>query len=1578
MNNCSLQVTVNVEEPEVLSATLNKTDISCYEGSDGSISLTNLSGGSSNYEFSINGTSWFSSLETLTGLSAGSYEVLIRDEAAPDCIIVLNNAFVLNQPSAPLEVTVDASRTSAYGTSTAGATANPTGGTAVYTYEWRRNSSSEILYTTKTVSGLPAGDYNLTVYDRNDCMAVEEFTIYDIVEAEIVATSLCLTADDELRTSRFEVDLSTVVGGFGTADKFEYSWHFGEDATPQTATGPERTEVVYAAAGDKIITLTITDEADVDTELTFYQYVGACFESCGTTNNFIIAEDGFFIGDEHGNAIVGQECDDIPDKYLWINIEKSSNGYSLSAEIEYTINDGTQTNARRAVGCFSELLSGTPGGKGQNKPEYAIIPVGLFRLFKVEPNSTNDSIIDWTCGQEFSVEQINIRWTNNSDRGCGENPQNMCVGLSNEVDVSTPIIASAEQEDVLCFDGETGSIFINASGGVRPYQYSIYGDNAAEYTSDNRFFDLPAGTYSNIFVRDNKGNTVNLPPLIIEQPTKALTGRIEEINAPCFGESGSASVTDLEGGTPFIDENGYEYYEFLWNDPNNQTTQEADSLSAGNYTVTVIDANGCQIIKEVTITEPEQLSLAETGEDQIFECGFNTTTLEANEPLTGIGSWTIIEEESAAGGVITDPTIPNSEFHGGAGTYTLRWTIAHQDGSCSTFSEMQVTFSEACNTLDFDGVNDHILIGDYLGFTTNNFSIEAWVKPKSVNNARSIFSKRNSKNLSSGFDLIINSGAPTFRWGNKAVSTSQKVDTDRWYHIAAIHNNGNISLYVDGIRVGNATATNPIGVNAPAIIGAMYNEDTPDIPVNYFHGWIEEVRLWKKALSVDQLRFLMNQRLEIGTSPVKGTTLPMAVPGTLNYTDLAAYYPLIATEAANGITKDQSTNGLDGHLRNIITEQDNTAPLPYVAAKAGSWWDTNTWEEPLVWDPPSSPGITGDTIAWNIVRLKNQLVHNPATNNNSNSIDLLALLDDGGTLDMQGVNNSSGNGILITHYLKLDGIMDLNGESQLIQSEGSQVVGTGHIERDQQGTASSHNYNYWSSPVLPSGKSTYTVAEVLYDGTTTGTSVYDTINFGDRYAHADGALSSPIKISNYWINVFRKKQANEYSQWERIGSNPTDPQYFLKPGEGYTMKGSHWVSVNVRQNYTFKGFPNNGDITLTGISPDQNYLIGNPYPSAINAIKFIEGHLKNSNPSLSGNIFNGTIYYWDHYSGQTHYLEQYIGGYSAFNLVGGVPAIANDERINFETNETTTKTPGPYIPVGQGFFINTASGASDAETNTNITGGDIKFKNDYRVFASEANEAQSLFLSHESPSKQKAASPQANKMQKDTRYKIRLQFNSPKGYLREILVAADRNATNGIDLGYDAPLLDNSEEDMYWMINDNEFVMQGVPHFYLDQVLPIGLKLAEESEFGIKISELKNLPEHMNIYLLDKSDETYHDLRESDFKTTLSPETYNDRYEIVFHNGEEPEEDGLDDEDLELAMGYSYNSRELHITNPEMLEIHKLVIYSISGQEVHSFLEVPTLKLITLELDKPLSSAVYVVRAYTNKGVIATQVIIKQ
>ena len=74
---------------------------------------------------------------------------------------------------------------------------------------------------------------------------------------------------------------------------------------------------------------------------------------------------------------------------------------------------------------------------------------------------------------------------------------------------------------------------------------------------------------------------------------------------------------------------------------------------------------------------------------------------------------------------------------------------------------------------------------------------------------------------------------------------------------------------------------------------------------------------------------------------------------------------------------------------------------------------------------------------------------------------------------MEGDPGESGNELFISHYFKLNGVIDLNGESQLVQPEGSilEETSTGYLDRDQQGTANSFNYNYWTSPVSLTGAS---------------------------------------------------------------------------------------------------------------------------------------------------------------------------------------------------------------------------------------------------------------------------------------------------------------------------------------------------------------------------------------------------------------------------------------------------------------------------------------------------------------------------
>ncbi|MCH4821721.1 T9SS type A sorting domain-containing protein [Gramella lutea] len=1532
-NGCAMQKTVSVSQPELMGADLSKTNVTCYENTDGTITVSNPEGGSGNYRYSLDGTSWQDS-NVFSDLAHGFYSVYIQDTSNPDCQIIINDNYEITRPENPLEATVTTTNTTEFGTPTGSATANPTGGTAGYTYEWRASGEATVIKNTKTANELPAGDYTVTITDSKGCSIEKTVTILEVLFAAISPKSICEGDTDTTRTSYYTVDGGTAQGGIGP---YTYSWDFGTGSTlapTSTTDGSEEFRVDYNDEGVRTISLKVTDEGTGNSK-TFQieQYIGTCFRNDCGSNDIDVTD--FYIGDENGNEIGPLDCTSLVDKYLYLSFEGAPTRYSLYIEVKYV-------KQNVLFGGSPEALQG--GGNYYCKEA---IP-DKARLFKID---------NWSCGEEIKVQNVYLTFQNNIKRDCGYSQKPKCYGNNSDTQVNTPLVALAKPNEILCNGAETGTVNVTAAGGAFPYDYFLENvDTGAQfgYQSTGTFSNLPAGTYT-ATVRDSKNTTFETDPVTIEQPDETLSV-VPTITTDiaCYG--GFAEVNAAAtGGTPFTDGDGNPYYEYLWNDPEEQTTATATDLPAGNYTVTVIDANGCQVIADVEITEPEQLTVAETGDDQSFSCGYNSTILEANTPETGTGTWTII---SGNGGNLTDPNDPNTGFTGSNDTYVLRWTIAHADGTCETYDELSVTFENECSTLDFDGLDDHVLLDDNYGFNSGSFSIEVWVKPKSVNGIRTILSKRDVSSLGSGgYDLIINNGAPTFRYGNSSVSTSSKVSTDRWYHIAVIYRNAKVLLFVDGIQVGNKNTSNPASITAPAVIGAMYDSGSPDTPKNYFHGWIEELRIWNTSLTDEQLRYMMNQRVDSNNGSVKGDVLPMDVPGNLLWSNLQGYYRMMADEINNGETPDISSSPLNGYLRNIETSQENTAPLPYISNANGSWRSKNSWLRPSVWDVPNAKGINNEYINWNIVRTNHDL------NSGSEDIYLLGLLSESGEIEMTGNVNmtsgkGSGNGLTITHYLKLDGVIDLNGESQLVQIEGSELASqsSGYIEIDQQGTANSFNYNYWTPPVSLTGStnnSGFKIDEILMDGTN---ATPQGINFNYQFHWADGNYSGNKRISTYWLYVFQGT-ADDYFQWQQISESEV-----IDPGIGYSMKGTQgYVPVSNKQNYTFRGKPNNGNISVS-VGQDQNLLTGNPYPSAIDANLFIQENLSN---------FNGSIYYWDHFGPEnSHYLEEYVGGYAVYNLSGGITSASSiDSRINDNNDRSNKDAPGKYIPVGQAFFINTI-GVSNPQT--------VTYKNKYRAFVPEST-GDSQFHSQEDLTTKKGEN--SNVYKKDSRFKIRLKFESPKGYHRQILATADGNSTNGFDLGYDAPLIENNLEDMYWLIDETEFVIQAVPNFNLDQVLPFGIKVSEPGEYKIKIDKLENIYPEFNVYLFDKKTEEYFNIAKEDY-TTETEETgfINDRYQLVFKKPQvEKPEDKIEEllpEDTILGLQYLKDSDEISLLNPDLMKLDFVELYSISGQKIKTFTDVPNKEKIFLRIERKLSSAVYIVKVYSGSRSYSKKIII--
>ena len=419
--------------------------------------------------------------------------------------------------------------------------------------------------------------------------------------------------------------------------------------------------------------------------------------------------------------------------------------------------------------------------------------------------------------------------------------------------------------------------------------------------------------------------------------------------------------------------------------------------------------------------------------------------------------------------------------------------------------------------------------------------------------------------------------------------------------------------------------------------------------------------------------------------------------------------------------------------------------------------------------------------------------------------------------DLCSVQRSVEFGLTITHYLNLDGNIDLEGESQLVQTLNSdlEVNSSGTLEKDQQGTRDLFTYDYWASPVGVSStianNTSYTVPDILRNGTNPATPT--TITF--LTSGYDGATSgSNISIADYWIWKFNNLPDDDYASWQHVRSTGT-----LLVGEGFTMKGtSGTTTISTDQNYVFKGLPNNGDITLPldKSSGDVERLVGNPYPSAIDAEEFILDNLSDADGGNNTvNVINGAVYFWDHFGEEnSHYLRDYVGGYATYNLTGGTAAISNDVRINNTSDGGSpavgTKVPGKYIPVNQGFFVSTEIEGhfnynSPAAAISTVDGGSIVFKNSQRVFVTEQAATSTFLRTSGKKKKQKVIEDNAVKLPS-----IRIIYDSPKGYHRQLLLGVNPHASKGFDLGYDAFMVDVNEEDMYWNIEGGKFVIQGI------------------------------------------------------------------------------------------------------------------------------------------------------------------------
>lgn len=560
------------------------------------------------------------------------------------------------------------------------------------------------------------------------------------------------------------------------------------------------------------------------------------------------------------------------------------------------------------------------------------------------------------------------------------------------------------------------------------------------------------------------------------------------------------------------------------------------------------------------------------------------------------------------------------------------------------------------------------------------------------------------------------------------------------------------------------------------------------------------------------------------------------------------------------------------------------------------------------------------------------------------------------------------NVLFSNDYVQLNGTnsnLYLRNDAQFIQGNGvTGNSGLGELSVQQNGTVNGYAYNYWCSPVgnnSPSFGNEHARVSLIDESTGLISSI--NVAFTSNY----NSSTAPLTISNRWLYTF--ETSNAYSDWYYVGANGA-----IAPGLGFTMKGVGNGTFG-NQLYDFRGKPNNGTI-INNVAPpvggvEQLTLVGNPYPSALDARDFIHD-------SQNAASITGSLYYWEQQPGQTsHYIADYVGGYATYtiNAAGTLESFVKATFLTYLPDGSTSSMPGTtspttkqarrYIPVGQGFMVEGVANATVRTTNS---------MRDYYKQSDLESEFFRMQAAHQSNNHSTEYSSEMDMTIPDDYKRLRVYVDFNDIYSRELLLNFHDSATEGFDYGLEAKSPLGVSSDAFWISNDTPYVIQA--HAYHDELkIPLIIKLNEQKYLRFRIHNVQNFGSSQPIYLHDIQEDIYIDLKTQDYHVDLSQGHYYNRFEITFSNGATLTHN--DAESYELEIFQNNTTSQLTILNPNILNVKTVSLFDVTGKIILNFNELSAQSNYSFPT-KNLSEGVYIVNvSLDNSNTISKKVIVK-
>ncbi|HEU4496221.1 MAG TPA: T9SS sorting signal type C domain-containing protein, partial [Flavobacterium sp.] len=413
-------------------------------------------------------------------------------------------------------------------------------------------------------------------------------------------------------------------------------------------------------------------------------------------------------------------------------------------------------------------------------------------------------------------------------------------------------------------------------------------------------------------------------------------------------------------------------------------------------------------------------------------------------------------------------------------------------------------------------------------------------------------------------------------------------------------------------------------------------------------------------------------------------------------------------------------------------------------------------------------------------------------------------------LDVIGTSQvtiTSGNNLVIDGLVNVAATasLTLESNSNLVQTAASTNVGSVTIKRESAQLVRL-DHTLWSSPVA---------AQKLF-------------------------AFSPNTLTNRFYTY--STASNTY-----INSGLTSATNFTV-GKGYSVRApNNHSQVPSTWMGSFTGVPNNGNQTFTLATSGTGFnLVGNPYPSVIDAASFV---------AANSSKISGTLYFYAHtltmsaagtFPAGTNYALWNATGQTAATLgTSGVPALI----------------PNGKIQVGQGFLVkSTASGS-------------IVFNNAMR----EASNANQFFRT--ASEIQPASDAEKHRLWLDL-------ANTEGTAYSQILIGYVSGATQEADNLYDGLSFGSEGSTLSSRLSGEDYTIQGRPlPFNQADVVPLGFKAATPGNYTISLSGKDGIfAGEQNVYLKDYADGSINNLKIAPYTFVSEAGTFNNRFEVVYQN----------------------------------------------------------------------------------------------